>query len=133
MQNLRSPSDTLLGLDGGDDRKSGRGSASATNDTLVELMRSRQTQRMAARAEERQRTLERLQQQQVTSSYLRQMNRRWRAGDVYAPHDLGPEEMAKFRKISRRKVDVLDALGLNPKDEYRVCMKAAVLSWRERG
>ncbi len=113
----------LLSLDGGSDgNHSGPGPANtAANESLVELMRNRQEHRQAARAGVRQRNLERLQQHQKTESYLKYMYRRWRPGDVYAPHDLSPGEMHKFRKMTRRHVDLLDVVNVNPVDEYRVC------------
>ena len=46
--------------------------------------------------------------------------RRWKAGDVYAPHDLGPEEMMKWKQRSRPTKDVFDIMAVNPLDEYRV-------------
>ena len=53
--------------------------------------------------------------------YVRQMPRRWLPGDVYAPHDLSPSEMGKFRRARSRQRDLVDMLGLNPLDMYRVC------------
>ena len=46
--------------------------------------------------------------------------RRWKQGDVYAPHDLSPAEMKKWRQRSRRAVDVFDVLAINPINEYKV-------------
>ncbi|KAI1199683.1 ribosomal protein S18 [Nemania serpens] len=51
--------------------------------------------------------------------HMRQLPRRWRPGDVYAPHDLSPSEMTKWRKNTARKQDVVDLLGLRPLDMYR--------------
>ncbi|KAI1765123.1 ribosomal protein S18 [Hypoxylon sp. FL1150] len=51
--------------------------------------------------------------------YARQMTRRWNVGDVYAPHDLSPSEMAKWRRNQARKKDLVDMLGLRPLDMYR--------------
>ncbi|KAI0102077.1 ribosomal protein S18 [Nemania sp. FL0031] len=51
--------------------------------------------------------------------YMRQLPRRWRAGDVYAPHDMSPSEMAKWRRNTARKQDLVDLLGLRPLDMYR--------------
>ena len=48
------------------------------------------------------------------------MPRRWQAGDVYAPHDLSPAEMGKWRRLRSRQRDLVDMLGLNPLDMYRV-------------
>ncbi|KAI1402534.1 ribosomal protein S18 [Hypoxylon fuscum] len=51
--------------------------------------------------------------------YARQMTRRWNVGDVYAPHDLSPAEMGKWRRNQARKKDLVDILGLRPLDMYR--------------
>jgi len=49
----------------------------------------------------------------------KQITRRWRAGDVYAPHDLSAVEMAKWKSRSKPERDVFDVLAFNPLDEYR--------------
>jgi small subunit ribosomal protein S18 len=50
----------------------------------------------------------------------KQITRRWRAGDVYAPHDLSEVEMAKWKKREKPNYDVFDILDFNPLDHYRV-------------
>lgn len=50
----------------------------------------------------------------------RQISRRWKEGDVYAPHDLSEVEMSKWKKRTRPVYDVLDVLAMNPLDHYRV-------------
>lgn len=50
------------------------------------------------------------------------MPRHWKAGDVYAPHDLSPAEMRKWRSRQPPKKDVMDLLGANPLDMYKVCL-----------
>ncbi|KAI1177164.1 hypothetical protein F4777DRAFT_217527 [Nemania sp. FL0916] len=60
-----------------------------------------------------------LRQGQTQADYLRQMPRRWRAGDVYAPHDLSPSEMTKWRKATIPQQDAVDFLGIRPLDMYR--------------
>ncbi|KAF4457150.1 ribosomal S18, partial [Fusarium albosuccineum] len=60
-----------------------------------------------------------LRNQKMSNDYLRQMPRRWEAGDVYSPHDLSPIEMQKWRKRSVRNNDVVDALGISPLDMYK--------------
>lgn len=60
----------------------------------------------------------------------RQITRRWRAGDVYAPHDLTGVEMNKWKKIhqkGRPKKDAFDILRLNPLDMYKVSLH---ILWR---
>ena len=59
----------------------------------------------------------------VRADYEAQMTRRWKVGDVYAPHDLSGVEMAKWkknRKKGRMAVDVVDALGIKPLEHYKV-------------
>ena len=46
--------------------------------------------------------------------------RKWRTGDVYAPHDLSPEEMRKHQKYRPPGADVFDVLNINPLDEFKV-------------
>lgn len=50
----------------------------------------------------------------------KQISRRWKTGDVYAPHDLSAVEMEKWKKRGRPGMDALDVLNLNPLDEYKV-------------
>lgn len=53
----------------------------------------------------------------------RQLVRRWKAGDVYAPHDISGVEMSKWRQTERKakpKKDVFDHLKINPIDHYKV-------------
>jgi small subunit ribosomal protein S18 len=50
----------------------------------------------------------------------KQISRRWKAGDVYAPHDLSEVETAKWKKRERPLHDVFDVLDLNPLAHYRV-------------
>lgn len=50
----------------------------------------------------------------------RQITRRWKAGDVYAPKDIGPVEMAKWKKRARPDRDVFDVLQFDPTEHYKV-------------
>jgi hypothetical protein len=50
----------------------------------------------------------------------RQHFRRWKAGEAYAPHDLSPEEVKKFKKRRSPTMDAFDALGINPLEHYKV-------------
>ncbi|KAI9796567.1 MAG: hypothetical protein M1825_000610 [Sarcosagium campestre] len=45
--------------------------------------------------------------------------RKWRAGDVYGPHDLGVAEAMKWQKPQRPRSDAFDVLGIDPLDEYK--------------
>jgi small subunit ribosomal protein S18 len=52
------------------------------------------------------------------------MTRKWKDGDVYAPHDLSGVEMSKWSKgqpKGRPKKDVFDMLKINPLNHYWVC------------
>lgn len=57
------------------------------------------------------------------------MPRHWKAGDVYAPHDLSPAEMRKWRSRQPPKKDVMDLLGVNPLDMYKVCLFFLGMVW----
>lgn len=54
-----------------------------------------------------------------------QLPRRWRPGDVYAPHDLSGAEASKWKKQRRKPRprhgdrDVVDQLGMKPLEHYR--------------
>ena len=50
----------------------------------------------------------------------RNNTRDWKPGDVYAPHDLSPAEMRKWKKKTTARIDAFDALSLNPLDFYKV-------------
>ncbi|GKT45111.1 37S ribosomal protein RSM18, mitochondrial [Colletotrichum spaethianum] len=75
--------------------------------------------RMEGVAARKRTMLESLREKKISDDYIKQMPRRWRAGEVYAPHDLSPVEMEKWRKSKRPNVDVIDLLGINPLDHYR--------------
>ncbi|KAJ6149657.1 hypothetical protein N7471_000856 [Penicillium samsonianum] len=45
--------------------------------------------------------------------------RDFKAGDIYAPHDLSPAEMKKWGRRQNPKTDAFDALNLNPMDLYK--------------
>ncbi|KAL8384165.1 hypothetical protein RB599_006490 [Gaeumannomyces hyphopodioides] len=60
-----------------------------------------------------------LRKEDQSNSYIRQMPRRWTAGEVYSPHDLSPEEIKRyFRRELKPRFDVFDVLGFNPLDNY---------------
>lgn len=60
------------------------------------------------------------------ANLARQSTRNWKSGDIYAPHDLSPQEMVKWKAPKQPKKDIIDMLGLNPLDHYRVC---CCLAW----
>lgn len=52
---------------------------------------------------------------------LNQMPRKWKEGDIYAPHDLTIGEAKKWKQIVRRpEKDCFDMLGKNPMLFYKV-------------
>ncbi|KUI55470.1 37S ribosomal protein RSM18, mitochondrial [Cytospora mali] len=67
----------------------------------------------------RQTLEERTKAQTAREELARQMTRNWKPGDVYAPHDLSPVEMLKWRQPKQPSKDIIDMLGLNPLDHYR--------------
>lgn len=82
--------------------------------------------REAARSNEaalRARNLADLERTYTREDLDRQVTRRWKGGDVYAPHDLSAMEMEKWKRQRNRpvpKFDVLDQLGLDPLKHYKV-------------
>ncbi|KAI9787527.1 MAG: hypothetical protein M1839_000057 [Geoglossum umbratile] len=65
-------------------------------------------------------TLKAIAEHEQSSDLEKMMTRRWVPGDVYAPHDLSPAEMKKWRIRANPSRDVFDALSINPIDEYKV-------------
>ncbi|KAL3963354.1 hypothetical protein ACCO45_000358 [Purpureocillium lilacinum] len=92
--------------------------ASQRGDAASRLL-SRYKNRAETALRAKQAQLELLRNQKNSNDYLKQMPRRWDAGDVYSPHDLSPVEMQKWRKRSQRGGDVVDALGIRPLDMYK--------------
>lgn len=68
----------------------------------------------------RQRFLEEQKAQGESRVLERFQTRDWRAGDVYAPHDLSPAEMKKWSKRHSPNSDAFDLLNMNPLDQYKV-------------
>ena len=56
----------------------------------------------------------------TSEDYMKQMPRRWQAGEVYAPRDLSPTVVQKFKKRTAPLQDITDKLDLNPLDMYKV-------------
>ncbi|KAF4981611.1 hypothetical protein FZEAL_2623 [Fusarium zealandicum] len=102
--------------DGGGERPQ-RGQAQR-GDAASRLL-DRYKSRSAAYVREKSAQMDFLKNQKMSNDYLKQMPRRWEAGDVYSPHDLSPVEMQKWRKRSVRNNDVVDALGIKPLDMYK--------------
>ncbi|RKF82854.1 putative 37s ribosomal protein [Golovinomyces cichoracearum] len=47
------------------------------------------------------------------------IGRQWKAGDVYAPHDLHQAELSKYKPRASPGVDIFDILDMNPLEHYR--------------
>ncbi|CZT12363.1 uncharacterized protein RAG0_16214 [Rhynchosporium agropyri] len=78
-----------------------------------------QRQRQAASQNRRATTAEEMQSRNLAQDLSKQITRRWRSGDIYAPHDLSEVEMAKWKTRSQPKHDVFDVLDMNPEEHYR--------------
>ncbi|KAH8902708.1 ribosomal protein S18, partial [Coniochaeta sp. PMI_546] len=94
-------------------------SSSGSHDALSSIIRSTSGRRAANAEQKKEKTLEGLRARTTSDNYARQMPRHWKAGDVYAPHDLSPAEMRKWRSRQPPKKDVMDLLGVNPLDMYK--------------
>ncbi|KAI9846690.1 MAG: hypothetical protein M1837_003745 [Sclerophora amabilis] len=77
---------------------------------------------MAAEADRKKKrltTVEEIEAYGQAADVEKQMFRRWRSGDVYAPHDLGAVEMIKWKTRNKPTVDAFDTLNINPLHEYK--------------
>ena len=61
-----------------------------------------------------------LDRRNLATAIAKQNTRRWKAGDVYAPHDLSGIEMRKWRTPRPVMMDAFKALDLDPRQEYKV-------------
>lgn len=100
--------------------RQGQAASSSPRGDAASRLLSRFKHRSETFLRNKQSQLDSLRNQKNSSDYLKQMPRRWEAGDVYSPHDLSPVEMQKWRKRSQRRSDVVDALGIRPLDMYKV-------------
>ncbi|KAG9238430.1 hypothetical protein BJ875DRAFT_451153 [Amylocarpus encephaloides] len=55
----------------------------------------------------------------LAQDLTKNITRRFREGDVYAPHDLHWVEMTKFKRMGKPAHDAFDELDLKPLDNYR--------------
>ncbi|KAI2625693.1 ribosomal protein S18 [Hypoxylon sp. NC1633] len=113
----------LLDIDSSSSSSPSPSSPSAVPRSPTEIAANRYEQlgarREGQRGAQREGLERRLKELNHSDDYARQMTRRWSIGDVYAPHDLSPQEMAKWRRNQARKKDLVDLLGLRPLDMYR--------------
>ncbi|KAM0254216.1 hypothetical protein ACHAP5_000202 [Fusarium lateritium] len=99
-------------------RNGNRGGGFTRGDAAARLL-DRYKSRANSYSMEKSQQMDFLKNQKMSNDFLKQMPRRWQAGDVYSPHDLSPVEMQKWRKKSVRNNDVIDALGISPLDMYK--------------
>lgn len=71
-------------------------------------------------SERRDRFSERTKERTQRNDLAKQISRNWNSGDVYAPHDLSDVEMLKWKQPRRPMKDIIDILGVNPLDHYKV-------------
>ncbi|KAI1738942.1 ribosomal protein S18 [Xylaria scruposa] len=112
---LGNSTSSILNLEGS---ASKRGDGTDTTQLLGQIYKSMRSSR-TDRATSRRNVEDDMRSQNRHDDFMRQLPRRWRVGDVYAPHDMSPSEMAKWRRNTARKQDLVDLLGLRPLDMYR--------------
>ncbi|KAN0108749.1 ribosomal protein S18 [Hyaloscypha variabilis] len=87
---------------------------------VTRLLQSANLRRQRAAGAVRSSTdIQELTNHNLAADLSKQITRRWKAGDVYAPHDLSEVEMAKWKKREKPQHDAFDILDLNPLDHYR--------------
>lgn len=122
------PAKSLIDMDDGSsdpsgDNASNRSSPDSPNtqtphDIIANLMNSsRAYDRLTIRSDN---TAQRAKEATNRENLARQSTRNWKPGDIYAPHDLSPQEMIKWKQPKQPSKDIIDMLGLNPLDHYRV-------------
>lgn len=84
---------------------------------MDQITSQRRTMRQSGMLEAQQASAETTRLQEMA----RTMKRRWKTGDVYAPHDLSAEEARKWSKPIAPTVDIFDQLAINPMNEWKVC------------
>jgi small subunit ribosomal protein S18 len=98
----------------------GNSTASRAVTRLLQVSDRRERERRAGRITRSSDDVEELRKYNMAADLSKQITRRWKAGDVYAPHDLSEVEMAKWKKRERPNRDAFDVLDFNPMDHYRV-------------
>jgi small subunit ribosomal protein S18 len=92
-----------------------------TSERVMNLLNRAAERRKRLEAEGPSTTADEVQKYARAADLSKQITRRWKAGDIYAPHDLSGVEMAKWKKRGKPNHDVFDVLDINPMDHYRVC------------
>ncbi|KAH6697043.1 ribosomal protein S18 [Plectosphaerella plurivora] len=111
----RSGAEFFLGLD-----KATNSSASSNGPRTLSLSREKIQARTEQHLNRQRREAESMRERKVSDDYMKQMHRKWKAGDTYAPHDLNPFQQLKHRRksLAPRK-DVIDELDISPLDLYK--------------
>ena len=69
---------------------------------------------------EKQERVAREQNQSDKQQFAALNKRGWQVGDVYSPRDLGAHQMRRAMKGNKKNRDVIDELGVDPLDMYKV-------------
>ena len=80
-------------------------------------------ERRSNTADQRSRTMEQVDKANRAKDLDKLQTRRWKQGDVYAPHDLTPAEMKKWKMRKKSSVDAFDILAINPVDQWKVIVR----------
>ncbi|KAI1751724.1 ribosomal protein S18 [Xylaria castorea] len=116
LRDIRNSTSSILNLEGGASKMDGNADST---EMLGQIYKNIRSPAGRGRGSGKQQVEDMIRSQNRHDDYMRQLPRRWRAGDVYAPHDLSPSEMAKWRRNTARQKDLVDLLGLRPLDMYR--------------
>jgi small subunit ribosomal protein S18 len=117
QQQQSSSSRNILGMVERSDRARRSPSGYVPGQAMTSIM-GRMKNKAADMQREQMERLENQRNEKLSRDYLKQMPRHWAAGDVYAPHDMSPIEMRKWRRFTKRNADVIDTLGIRPLDMY---------------
>ncbi|KAK8139649.1 hypothetical protein PG984_000772 [Apiospora sp. TS-2023a] len=109
-----SPASSMLNLDSPSKRGGGQDATEGVSSIFDDFRSKRRTQT----PDGERKVVGELRGKNISEDYMRQMPRRWREGDLYAPHDLSEVEAAKWRKMTSVQRDLVDLLGLRPLDMY---------------
>ncbi|KAI9879758.1 MAG: hypothetical protein M1830_007383 [Pleopsidium flavum] len=94
-------------------------STSFANKGSLKIVDHLATIQKQSKATKRRLTPESIEASTRSTALQKLQTRRWKAGDVYAPHDLSSAEMQKWRRKGKPTRDAFDALNLNPLNEYK--------------
>lgn len=114
----RSAVHTPSGLVGRKQQQQGNAHA---NKHLMNLISKAKSRGASLRlSESGENVIQELKKHKLASDLTKQISRRWKAGDIYAPHDLSSVEMQKWKRRGVPEYDAFDQLDMNPIGEYKV-------------